>query len=68
MLHFKTKRSFTVRAIGLLLMGSALFAPLAGCDLAKNQLKTDRSSDMETQDYRDALAQRLPEIKQDKRR
>jgi general secretion pathway protein D len=42
---------------------SAVFlAPLAGCDLAKNQLKVDRSSDMEVQDYRDALASRLPDV------
>jgi len=40
-----------------------MFAPLGGCDLAKNQLKIDRSADMEVQDYRDALAGRMPDIK-----
>lgn len=34
---------------------------LPGCDLAQNQLKMDRSSHMEFQDYRDALAPRLAE-------
>lgn len=31
---------------------------VSGCDLAKNQLKMDRSTNMEFQDYRDALAPR----------
>ncbi len=49
------------KALGLLFMGAAVIFPLGACDLAKNQLKVDRSSDMEVQDYRDALAQRLPD-------
>lgn len=36
--------------------------PLMGCDLANNQLKMDRSANMEVQDYRDALAPRLPDV------
>ncbi|MFA5592352.1 MAG: type II and III secretion system family protein [Micavibrio sp.] len=44
------------------MLGGLLSLSLAGCDLAKNQLKIDRSSDMEVQDYRDALAPRLPDI------
>lgn len=56
-------RVFTARAIALCFLGVAIFAPLGGCDLAKNQLKVDRSGDMEVQDYRDALAGRLPDIK-----
>ncbi|MBU0859604.1 MAG: type II and III secretion system family protein [Alphaproteobacteria bacterium] len=31
-----------------------------GCDLARNQLKADRASNMEFQDYRDGLAPRIP--------
>jgi MSHA biogenesis protein MshL len=55
-------RVSTARTLALCL-GAALLFPLTGCDLAKNDLKVDRSSDMEMQDYRDALAQRQPEIK-----
>ncbi len=38
---------------------------LSGCDLSKNQLKIDRSANMEVQDYRDALAQREPSVGKD---
>lgn len=34
----------------------------ASCDMARNQLKADRASDMETQDFRDGLAPRLPDV------
>lgn len=34
---------------------------LSGCDLSKNYTKIDREGDLEVQDYRDALAPRLPE-------
>ncbi len=43
-----------------LLMLSALF--LFSCDLAANYTKTDRASNMEFQDFRDGLAERLPEV------
>lgn len=59
-------RVMTAKAAAVFLIGAALFVPLAGCDLAKNQLKVDRSSDMEVQDYRDAMAQRLPDTKDKK--
>ena len=57
-------RVFIARALGIFLLSAAFLLPLAGCDLAKNQLKVDRSSDMEVQDYRDALATRMPEVKE----
>jgi general secretion pathway protein D len=38
--------------------GAALM--LTGCDLARNQLKPDRSANAEIQDYRDVLAPRIP--------
>ena len=38
---------------------------LSACDLAKNNLKMDRSGNMEVQDYRDAMAPRLPEATED---
>jgi MSHA biogenesis protein MshL len=39
-----------------------MILPLSGCELFKNQLKPDRSNNMEMQDYRDGLAPRLPEV------
>jgi MSHA biogenesis protein MshL len=59
-------RGMTCKCMFLMLAG-AFILPLSGCDLAKNQLKTDRSTDMEFQDYRDALAQRQPEVKDKKK-
>lgn len=64
MFKLRSLRVSPVRAFALCLTGVALCAPLAGCDLSKNTLKVDRSSDMEVQDYRDAMAQRLPDIKE----
>lgn len=54
-------RQTTFKALAFLLIGGVMTLPLAGCDLTKNQLKIDRSTDMEMQDYRDAMAQRLPD-------
>ncbi len=53
----------SVKALSLVLLAALVTLPLASCELAKNDLKIDRSSDMEVQDYRDALAQRLPDTK-----
>jgi len=39
---------------------------LSGCELTENYLKVDRDENMSVQDYRDALAPRLPEIDEDK--
>ncbi len=47
-----------VRSLALL---SVCFL-FSSCDLAKNYTKTDRSGNMETQDFRDGLAERLPGI------
>lgn len=41
---------------------------VSGCDLGKNSLKIDRSSNMEFQDYRDSLAQRQPQADGDKKK
>ncbi|GJL84517.1 MAG: type II and III secretion system protein [Micavibrio sp.] len=38
---------------------------LSGCDLATNYLKQDRGSNMEMQDFRDGLAERIPEVDSD---
>ncbi len=53
---------FASRAIGVFILSAMFLIPLAGCELSKNYTKADRSSDMEVQDYRDALAPRLPDI------
>ncbi len=51
------KRPYFVLSLAVALSLSVL----TGCELSQNYLKADRSGDMEVQDYRDALAQRLPE-------
>lgn len=58
-------RSFLkkTKTFSFLLMVTVLGIPLGSCELAKNSLKADRSSDMEIQDYRDSLAQRMPDVK-----
>ncbi len=37
---------------------------LTGCDLTRNQMKTDRAAHLEFQDFRDSLASRLPMAEQ----
>ncbi|MCK5384003.1 MAG: type II and III secretion system family protein [Alphaproteobacteria bacterium] len=39
---------------------------LSSCDLAANYTKTDRASNMEFQDFRDGLTERLPEVDDEK--
>lgn len=38
---------------------------LTSCDLAKNYTRPDRAADIEIQDFRDGLAERLPEVHED---
>lgn len=66
MSQIKSPRVSPAKAVAIMLLGATMMAPLTGCDLAKNELKIDRSADMEVQDYRDALAQRLPDVKDKK--
>ena len=54
------------RFVVLVLAFFAVAVMLAGCDLARNQLKMDRSGNKEMQDYRDAMASRLPQQTADK--
>lgn len=63
MLKLRSLRVSSARALTLCMTAMVMGMPLAGCDLSKNTLKVDRSSDMEVQDYRDAMAQRLPDVK-----
>lgn len=60
---FQSKQSKYLSILSLFLVGSV---SLSACDLAKNQLQMDREKGMELQDYRDALAPRLPEIEDGK--
>jgi general secretion pathway protein D len=60
--HKNTKN----RRMALILPFLALVAlTTASCDMARNQLKADRAAGMETQDFRDGLAPRLPDIEDD---
>ena len=60
-------RSSSLRAKLMLCLCTALSVGLlTGCDLSRNYTKADRSGDMDVQDYRDALAQRLPEAEKDR--
>ncbi|MDB5490509.1 MAG: bacterial type and secretion system family protein [Micavibrio sp.] len=58
-----TKMSGLLKNIGgiscVILTLSLATVSLSGCDLLRNNLKIDRSGNMETQDYRDGLAPRI---------
>lgn len=64
-MEFSLSRASVARKWGRMLCTSALSLAAAigmtGCDLVDNQLKTDRSSHLDFQDYRDALAPKLAE-------
>lgn len=59
----KIMRAFSKGLSALLSIGLCVgvVAVLSACDLARNQMKTDRAADLEFQDYRDSLAPRTPE-------
>lgn len=61
MSSFNASKSFgAVQTFGfVLLLGCATI--LSSCELATNYTKPDRGADMEIQDFRDGLAERLPE-------
>lgn len=61
MTYRRYSQRFIKQTVSLFLLG-AVILPLSACDLSKNYLKADRSSDMDIQDYRDALAPRLPDV------
>lgn len=54
---YKWGRMFCTTALSLMAA-----VGMSGCDLVDNQLKTDRSSHLDFQDYRDALAPRMDEV------
>ena len=49
--------------VSLLLVSCAMFS---SCDMAKNYQKVDRAFNMEMQDFRDGIAERLPELDEKK--
>ncbi|MDB2682951.1 secretin N-terminal domain-containing protein [Alphaproteobacteria bacterium] len=49
------------------LVVASITLSLGACDATKNQLMTDREGDMDAQDYKDALAPRLPEVDENKK-
>ena len=51
---------FNMRQAGLGFLCTAALLGASACELSQNYLKADRSGDMEVQDYRDAMAPRLP--------
>lgn len=52
-------RFISEKGAAALLLAAATFA-LSACDLATNYTKPDRAGDMQIQDFRDGLAERLP--------
>lgn len=62
--HQAKKTVFRNRLIKSFLLVSLCFS-LSACELAKNYTKTDRPADMEVQDFRDGLAERLPGVDED---
>lgn len=55
---YKFSRAIRISLVVLGLVATSL--TLSSCDLAQNQLKTDRASNQDIQDFRDAMASRLP--------
>lgn len=54
-----------IKALAGLLLAMLTISLLAGCDLSRNYLKADRAANMEVQDFRDGLAERLPDPSDD---
>lgn len=48
------------RLFGVVLCAAMGVSVLSACDMTQNYLKADRAGNMETQDYRDGLASRIP--------
>jgi MSHA biogenesis protein MshL len=61
-IHFPQKaiRNLCIFAVLFTLSGA-----LQGCDFAKSQLKPDRDSEAEMQDFRDVLSSRVPDVGED---
>ena len=66
MLSFKTNKPSSLNAITRLSLVFLSCFAISACDLALEHTKIDRASNSEFQDYRDALAERLPQVDEDK--
>jgi len=53
---------FNFKQFAKISLAVALVVSVSGCELAQNHTKIDREKNMEVQDYRDALAPRMPEV------
>lgn len=62
MFSYKSKPSCLSRTICHLSLIVFLGLAMSSCDLAANYTKTDRASNLEFQDFRDGMAERLPEV------
>ncbi len=65
MFHRKALTFPFINSLAKLTIVMSLGLTLASCDLAANYTKTDRGSNMEFQDFRDGLSERLPELEND---
>ncbi|MBI1301034.1 MAG: type II and III secretion system family protein [Alphaproteobacteria bacterium] len=61
MLYFTALRKRNSQTLITLVLTVFAVITLSSCDLAKNYSKQDRAANMEFQDFRDGLAERLPE-------
>jgi len=62
MLSFKNHKPFSVHAVTKICLIFVMCFLVSACDLALNHTKIDRASNSEFQDFRDGLAERLPEV------
>lgn len=62
MLSFNGLLSNSYRGVFFALILCLSSMSLTACDLAANQTKMDRAANMEFQDFRDGMAERLPEV------
>jgi general secretion pathway protein D len=65
MLNIKSSTFSSFRTISLVACVAVGSLFLSSCDLASNNLKSDRAAEMNMQDFRDGLEQRLPEVSMD---
>ncbi|MCK5374739.1 MAG: type II and III secretion system family protein [Alphaproteobacteria bacterium] len=60
-MHSSVRFSYVICTFSLFVVSSLI---LSSCDLTANYTKADRASNMELQDFRDGLAERLPETEE----
>ncbi len=60
--NMQTSVAICLRTLTLAALLLSVPLALTGCDMSKNMLKMDRAANLEKQDFRDAMAPRLPEV------